>query len=181
MALPVESDRLIPSVSQRDHCQGSPTAKVTLVQYGDYQCLECQEAQHLIISIQQQLGEQVRFVFRHFPRSEIHSEAYQAAEAVEAAASQNKFWEMHHHLLKQQSKLADSNLVEYAIELYLDVDLFLAEMASDRHMARVQADIESGIQSGVTKTPTFFVNGLKYSDDRSLESLTEAVLQACHQ
>jgi protein-disulfide isomerase len=124
------------------------------------------------------IGEQVRLVFRHFPQSNLHPEAYHAAEAAEAAASQNKFWEMHHHLLAQQSKLADSNLVEYAIELYLDVDQFLSEMASDCHMARVDADIESGIQSGVTKTPTFFINGLKYNDDRSLDTLLEAVLQA---
>lgn len=168
-------------VSDRDHCQGNPTAKITLVEYGDYQCPGCQAAHYIVLLIQQQLGEQMRFVFRHFPQPDLHPEAYHAAEAAEAAASQNKFWEMHSHLLQHQSQLADSNLVEYAIALFLDVNQFLAEMASDCHLARVQADIESGIQSGVIKTPTFFINGLKHNDDQQLETLLEAVVQANHE
>jgi len=178
VALPREPDRLLSPVSDRDHCQGSSTAKITLVEYGDYQCPDCQIAHPIIQLIQQQLGNQIQFVFRHFPQSHLHPQAYHAAEAAEAAASQNQFWEMHSHLLEHQSQLADSNLVEYAIALFLDVNQFLAEMASDCHMARVQADIESGIQSGVIKTPTFFINGLKYNDDQQLETLLEAVVQA---
>lgn len=178
MTLPQKASRLILPVGDFDHCQGSPTAKFTLVQYGDYQCPFCRIAHSFISSIQQQLGEQLRFVFRHFPQPHLHPEAYHAAEAAEAAASQNKFWDMHTHLLQHQSQLADSYLVEYAIALYLDVDQFLAEMASDCHTARIQADIESGVQSGVIKTPTFFINGLKYSDDPHLEKLLEAIVQA---
>ena len=178
MTLPIEPDRLTLPVSDRDHCQGNPTARITLVEYGDYQCPGCQAAHYIVLLIQQQLGEQMRFVFRHFPQLNLHPEAYHAAEAAEAAASQNKFWEMHSHLLQHQTKLDDSDLVEYAIALFLDVNQFLAEMASDCHMARVEADIESGIQSGVIKTPTFFINGLKYSDDQQLETLLDAVVQA---
>jgi protein-disulfide isomerase len=178
MTLPIESDRLLSPVSDRDHCQGSSTATITLVEYGDYQCSDCQIAHPMIQLIQQQLGNQIQFVFRHFLQSHLHPNAYHVAEAAEAAASQNKFWEMHSHLLQHQNKLADSNLVEYAIALFLDVNQFLAEMASDCHMARVQADIESGIQSGVIKTPTFFINGLKYNDDQPLETLLETVVQA---
>jgi protein-disulfide isomerase len=181
MALYREPDRLTSPVSDSDHCQGSSTAKVTLVEYGDYQCPNCQIAHLIVQLIQQQLGDQIRFVFRHFPQSDTHPDAYHAAEAAEAAASQNKFWEMHAHLLQHQSQLADNHLVEYAIVLYFDVDQFLAEMASDCHMARVQADIDSGMQSGVIKTPTFFINNLKYSDDQSLEALLEAVVQANHE
>lgn len=181
MTLPREPDRLILPVSDRDHCQGNPAAKITLVEYGDYQCPGCQAAHYMVLLIQQQLGEQIRFVFRHFPQPDRHPEAYHASEAAEAAASQNKFWEMHSHLLQHQTKLADSNLVEYAIALYLDVNQFLSEMAGDCHMARVEADIESGIESGVIKTPTFFINGLKYNDDRQLETLLEAVVQANHE
>jgi protein-disulfide isomerase len=180
MSLPQESDRLILPVSCHDHCQGETAANITLVQYGDYQCPGCGTADHIIPLIQQILGDQIRFVFRHFPQPNLHPEAYHAAEAAEAAASQGKFWEMHHHLFAHQSYLADSNLVEYAIALYLDVNQFLAEMAGDSHVARVQTDIESGIQSGVIKTPTFFINGLKYGDDRSLEDLLETVVQAHH-
>jgi len=178
MVLSKEPDRLIPSVSERDHCQGDCTAAVTLVQYGDYQCPDCGLAHQMIQSIQQQLGDRIRFVFRHFPQSDIHPEAYHAAEAAEAAAAQDKFWEMHTYLLQHQSQLADSYLVEYAIALHLDVNQFLAEMSSDCHMAHVQEDIDSGRLSGVTKTPTFFINGLKYTDDQSLESLLKAVAQA---
>jgi protein-disulfide isomerase len=177
MVLPREPDRLTPVVSDRDHCQGSPTAKITLVQYGDYQCPDCRAVHPMIQSIQQQLGDRIRFVFRHFPQSHIHPEAYHAAEAAEAAGSQNKFWEMHTHLLQHQSHLSDGYLVEYALVLYLDVDQFLAEMASDCHMARVDADIKSGRQSGVIKTPTLFINGLKYNDDQSLEALLAAVVK----
>jgi protein-disulfide isomerase len=178
MTLPIEPDRLILPVSNHDHCQGNPAAKITLVEYGDYQCPGCQAAHYMVLLIQQQLGEQIRFVFRHFPQPNLHPEAYHAAEAAEAAASQNQFWEMHAHLLQHQTKLADSNLVEYAIALFLDVNQFLAEMASDCHMARVQADVESGVQGGVIKTPTFFINGLKYDDNRQLETLLEAIVQA---
>jgi protein-disulfide isomerase len=123
----------------------------------------------------------MRFVFRHFPQTHLHPEAYHAAEAAEAAASQNRFWEMHSHLLQHQTKLSDSDLVESAIALFLDVNQFLAEMASDCHMARVQADIDSGMQSGVIKTPTFFINSLKYDDDQPLETLLEAVVKANHE
>jgi protein-disulfide isomerase len=180
MIFPRQPNHLTPSVSDRDHCQGNSTAKVTLVEYGDYQCSSCQSAHLIIQSLQQQLGDRFQFVFRHFPQSQIHSNAYHAAKAAEAAASQSKFWAMHDRLLMHPSQLADSHLVKYAIALYLDVNQFLQEMASDRHVARVQADIESGLQSGVAKTPTFFIHGLKCSDDLSLAGLRETVVQASH-
>lgn len=178
MASPKNHDRLILPVGCRDHCQGNSIAKITLVQYGDYQCPTCYMAHQLILCIQKQLGDQIRFVFRQFPQPEIHPEALHAAEAAEAAASQNRFWEMHNHLLEHQSHLFDSNLVEYAIALYLDVNQFLHEMADDCHVEKIQADMDSGRQSGVIKTPTFFINGLKYADDKGLEGLLDAVVQA---
>jgi protein-disulfide isomerase len=171
-------DRLVRPVSSQDHCQGNPNAAITVVQYGDYQCPGCRIADEVMRSIQQQLGQQMRFVFRHFPQSQIHPDAYHAAEAAEAAGAQGKFWEMHHHLFAHQTHLADSHLVEYAIALFLDVNQFLAEMANDCHMARVDADIESGILSGVIQTPTFFINGVKYRDDQSLDGLLKAVVYA---
>jgi protein-disulfide isomerase len=178
MTLPNEPNHLVLPVSDRDHCQGDSTAKITLVQYGDYQCPGCRTAGQIIPSIQNQLGEQIRFVFRHFPQASLHAQAHHAAEAAEAAASQNKFWEMHYHLLQHQSQLADSYLVQYAIALCLDVSQFLAEMTNDCHIPRIQTDIESGMQSGVIKTPTFFINGLKYGDHQRLETLLEAVVRA---
>jgi protein-disulfide isomerase len=181
MALSPNPDRLTPPVSSQDRCQGDSTAKITLVQYGDYQCPICQAAHGIIPAIQAEMGDRLRFVFRHFPQSQIHPEAYHAAEATEAAAAQNKFWEMHACLFEHPSQLADSNLVEYAIALDLDVDRFLQDMSTDRHVARVQADLDSGIHSGVISTPTFFINGVKYNDERSLETLRDAVLQADRQ
>ena len=175
MASSRNPDRLILPVNDHDHFQGGSTASITLVQYGDYQCPGCQMAHGILPFIQQQLGNQIRFVFRHFP---LHPEAYHAAEAAEAAASQQKFWEMHSHLFENQTNLTDSYLVEYAIALALDVNQFLHEMTTDYHVARVQADIDSGLQSGVIRTPTFFINGLKFNDDRSLEALLEALVQA---
>lgn len=172
------SDRLIQPVSSQDHCQGNSTANITVVQYGDYQCPECRIADEVICTIQHQLGSHLRFVFRHFPQSRLHPDAYHAAEAAEAAGSQGKFWEMHRHLFAHQSCLADCHLVEYAIALLLDVNQFLAEMANDCHMARIETDLESGNQSGVIQTPTFFINGLKYRDDQSLDGLLKAVIQA---
>jgi protein-disulfide isomerase len=173
-----QTNRLIVPISYRDHCLGNSTARITLVEYGDYRCPKCLAAQRIVPFLQQQLGEQIWFVFRHFPQLHLYPESFHAAEAAEAAASQNKFWEMHTHLFEHQSHLADHYLVEYAIALQLDVNQFLAEMASDRHVARVQADIESGIQSGVTQTPTFFVNNLRCNDNQSLETLLMTISQA---
>jgi len=177
MSTPIDPDRLVVPVSSRDHFQGNPSAKITLVQYGDYQCPRCYAAHCILPTIQQLLDKQIRFVFRHFPQPHIHPEAYHAAEAAEAAASQDKFWEMHTHLLQNQSNLSDSSLVRYAIALYLDVNQFLYEMTTDDHVARIQTDIDSGLQSGVVKTPTFFINGYKYSDDYGIDGLLEAVLK----
>ena len=170
-------DHLILPVSQRDHCYGSETAIITLVEYGDYQCFACGEAHPKIQAIQQYFGEQLRFVFRHFPQSSIHPEADHAAEAVEAAASQGKFWEMHTRLFENQSHLADSYLVECAIALFLDVDQFLQEMTSDRHVPKVQVDLTSGIESGVTQTPTFFINGVKYYGACEQQAFIDAILK----
>ncbi|MEB3214314.1 MAG: DsbA family protein [Leptolyngbyaceae bacterium] len=176
MSLPPEPDRLTLPVSDRDHCQGNPTAKTTLVQYGDYQCPTCQAVYPIIQVVQLRWGNRLRFVFRHFPQSHLHPDAHHAAEAAEAAASQNRFWEMHTLLFEHPMQLADSVLVEYAIALFLDVNQFLQDIATDCHVAKVQADLESGMASGVTQTPAFFINGWKYNNDQSLESLLEATL-----
>ncbi len=175
MDLSGQSNQLTPSVSNSDHIQGNSTATITLVEYGDYQCPACKVAHKIIRSLQQQLGDQIRFVFRHFPQSHIHPEAFHAAEAAEAAAAQNKFWEMHNHLLENQLQLADGYLLEYAIAFSLDINQFLHEMSSDCHVPRVQADLESGIQSQVTRTPTFFINGVKYNDEQGVEALIEEI------
>ncbi|MBE9160586.1 thioredoxin domain-containing protein [Nodosilinea sp. LEGE 06152] len=149
-------------VSARDHLWGPLTARLTLVQYGGYQCPNCGSAYPLMMNLLERLGDQMCFVFRHFPRSEVYPHAQHAAEAAEASASQGKFWPMHHHLYTHQQALGSGYLVEYAVDLGLDVGQFLREVTGDRFVSRIQADIASGRASGVIDTPTFFINGQRY-------------------
>ena len=153
---------LVMLVSERDHIQGVKTAPITVIQYGDYQSPKCAMGHQIIQSIQQQLGEQLCFVFRHFPQTELHPYAQHAAEAAEAAAIQGKFWEMHDCLFNCQSTLDNGTLVECADALSLDISQFLRELATDVHTKRIQEDVDSGIRSGVQETPTFFINGRYY-------------------
>jgi protein-disulfide isomerase len=150
-------------VSSRDHILGADAAATTLVEYGDFQCPRSASAHRIVREIQQQLGgKQLRFVFRHFPRTHLHPQAQQAAEATEAAAAQGKFWQMHDCLFENQHALDDGDLVECAVALGLDVCQFLKEMSADVHAQRVREDFDSGVQSGVKSTPSFFINGIRY-------------------
>ena len=153
---------LVILVSERDHIQGVTTAPITVVQYGDYQSPKCAIGHQIIQSIQQQLDEQLCFVFRHFPRTELHPYAQHAAEAADAASIQGKFWEMHDCLFNCQSAFDNGTLVECADALSLDISQFLRELAADVHTSRIQEDVDSGIRSGVQETPTFFINGWRY-------------------
>ncbi|WP_088892349.1 DsbA family protein [Leptolyngbya ohadii] len=162
-------------VSQRDHIQGSEAAIVTLVEYGDYQCPHCAEVHKIIGAIQQQLGNSLRFVFRHFPQSELHPDSLHAAEAAEAAGSQGKFWEMHDRLFAAQNALDDGSLVEYAVDLNLEINQFLSEMAGDVHLPRITQDQESGTASGVCSTPALFLNGSRYCGSTNHNRLFEAI------
>ncbi|HEY9643370.1 MAG TPA: DsbA family protein, partial [Coleofasciculaceae cyanobacterium] len=134
----------------------------------------------VVRDIQQQLGEQLCYVFRHFPRIDLHPQAHQAAKAAEAAAKQGKFWQMHNCLFINQHALQDGDLAEYADALELDVMQFLRDLSGDVHAPRVQEDWQSGVQSGVYQTPTFFINCLRYDNicDRStlLAALTSQAL-----
>ncbi len=176
MVLPVST--LMSPVSLQDHCWGLPTAALTLVQYGDYQCPNCGSAYPLLLELLEDTGDQVCFVFRHFPRNHVHPHAQHAAEAAEAAASQGKFWPMHYHLYACQHALGNGYLVEYAAELGLDVTQFLQEVTGDRFVNRVQADIASGRASGVVDTPTFFINGQRYSGAHTPTALRHALSNA---
>ncbi len=170
-----EMSTLALPVSQRDHIQGPETAAVTLVQYGDYECPYCGKAYPIVKEIQRRLGNRLRFVFRHFPLSHMHPHAEHAAEAAEAAAVQDKFWLMHDALYERQRALADAHLVQYAFDLSLDVATFKREMAEHAHANRVREDFLSGVRSGVSSTPTFFINGLRHDDSYDLETLLAAI------
>ena len=161
----------LPVDNSRDHIQGPPTAPVTLLEYGDYQCPYCGQAYPIIKQVQKHLGNKLRFVFRNFPITQIHPHAQHAAEAAESAAAQNKFWEMHDHLYEHQQALEDNHLEKYANKLGLDLAQFNHDMSSHAHAQRIREDFLSGVRSGVNGTPTFYINGTRYDGSWDLETL----------
>jgi protein-disulfide isomerase len=170
---------LTPPVSERDHWLGPEDARVTLVEYGDYECPYCGEAYSIIKAVLQRLGEQVRFVFRDFPLSEAHPHARLAAYSAEAAGLQGRFWEMHDLLYEHQEALEPDDLIGYAELLGLDVERFDRDAGSREVAERVRADLLSGARSGVNGTPTFFINGQRYDGSwaaRPLFAALEAAL-----
>ncbi len=170
-----ERNRLSVPPSERDRIEGAIDAPIVLVEYGDYQCPDCGEVHRMIKAIQQQLGNRLGFVFRHFPQASIHPQAQKAAEAAEAAAAHGQFWQMHDTLFEHQQALDNGYLVEYANELGLDIPQFLQALWKHVYTERINEDIESGLRSGVTTTPTLFINGIRYNDTWNLESLLAAI------
>jgi protein-disulfide isomerase len=168
----------VPVSDGRDHIQGSADAPVTLVEYGDYECPYCGAAYPIVKEVQTRMGDRLRFVFRNFPITTSHPHAEQAAEAAEAAAAQDSFWEMHDALYENQNRLRDEDLRAYAEELGLDVERFAGELGEHVHEARVHEDFLSGVRSGVNGTPTFYINGVRHDDSYELETLLAALEQA---
>ena len=154
--------KLKPPVKSSDHIQGVADAPVELVEYGDYQCPHCGRAYTVIKRIQQQLGNQLKFIFRNFPLAESHPNATNAAIATEAASKQNKFWEMHDIIFENQENLVDEDLINYAERIGLNVKQFKDDFDKQEIQQKVEDDFESGVRSGVNGTPSFFINGEKY-------------------
>ena len=167
-------DLAVPVDPERDHIRGSLEGRVTLVEYGDFECPHCGEAE---AAARAELAEDsdLRFVWRHLPLTDVHPRAQLAAEASEAAAAQGAFWEMHDLLLDRQDHLTARDLVRYAEELGLDAERFHRDLKRHCHAARVDQDLDSADQSGVSGTPTFFVNGRRHHGAYDLESLRHAV------
>ncbi|MCZ4244524.1 DsbA family protein [Pedobacter punctiformis] len=153
---------LKPAVGSQDHVQGDDSASIEIVEYGDYQCPHCGNAYPIVKEIQETFGDQIRFVFRNFPLSESHEYAFSAALAAEAAALQDKFWEMHDALYENQSRMDDDLFEELAIQIGLDIEQFRKDFESANLEQRIEFDFESGIRSGVNGTPSFYVNGEKF-------------------
>jgi protein-disulfide isomerase len=166
---------LVLPVSTRDRLLGRLDAAYVLVEYGDYQCPYCRAAQPEVEAVVAAMGEDLAFVFRHFPLSNIHPHAWKAAEAAEAAAAQRSFWEYHSMLFANQEGLDIPHLVAYAGSLGLDVDRLADELAAGSHGPKVHEDFRSGILSGVNGTPTFFVNGLRHDGGSDAASLLRAM------
>ena len=144
---------------------GSESAKVTLVEFGDFQCPACAQAHPIVERIKEDYRDDLRFVFRNFPLPS-HANAVPAAQAAEAAGTQGKYWEMYNLLYQNQSQWAsDSNPIEiftgYARELTLDTDKFREEVQSGRYSNKIQGDLNDGRSLGVNSTPTFYLNDEK--------------------
>jgi Na+/H+ antiporter NhaA len=161
-----------------DHIRGPDDAPVTLVEYGDFECPYCGMAEGTIRELLSQHGDDVRYVFRHLPLSDVHPSAQLAAEASEAAAAQGKFWEMYDTLLAHQGELTPRDLARYATELGLDVDRFRNELRTREYASRVSEDVASADESGVSGTPTFFINGRRHYGVYDLDTLTAEVRAA---
>lgn len=142
-----------------DHILGPSTAPVTLVEYADFQCPYCADAHEIVQGLREQLGDKLRFVFRHFPLSDIHVHAQHAAEFAEAAGAQGKFWEVHDYLFEHQDALDDEDLVHAAAELGIDKEKLQDDLETGEPSERVDGDFEDGLASGVQGTPAFFING----------------------
>jgi len=161
---------------EQDHVAGPANAPITLVEYGDFECPFCGRSYPAVRRIRGELGDRLRFVFRHFPRPE-HAHARHAAEAAEAASAQGHFWEMHDQLFEHQDALTDSDLVQYAANLGLDLVRFRQDLTSHVYVDRVQRDIQSGAHSDVHGTPTFFINGVKHEGPDTFDDLMSAIRQ----
>jgi Na+/H+ antiporter NhaA len=162
---------------ERDHIRGPEDAPVTLLEYGDFECPYCGRAEEVIRELLADFGE-VRYVWRHLPLVDVHVHAQLAAEAAEAAGEQDAFWEMHDLLFQHQDALRRSDLERYARELGLDVERFDDALRTHRNAARVADDVDSADLSGVSGTPTFFVNGRRHYGAYDIASLTATVKSA---
>lgn len=164
------SEQLKNPVTNKDHTRGPETAPLELVEYGDYQCPSCGEAYLVLKGVQQQLGNQVKFIFRNFPLAE-HPDAFGAAMAAEAAGLQHKFWEMYDLLYNNQLYLGSNDISGYAEQIGLDMQRFERDIRSEALASKIQADFDGGESSGVTGTPNFYINGEKYDGDWEGEGL----------
>jgi Na+/H+ antiporter NhaA len=175
------ADRIVdladPVDPERDHVRGPREAPVTLVEYGDFECPHCGQAEPMVRELLRDRGD-LRYVWRHLPLSDVHPHAQLAAEASEAAAAQGAFWEMHDLLLAHQDALRPEDLIGYARQLGLDVERFTRDLGRHAGAARVAADVESADMSGVSGTPTFFINGRRHHGAYDVASLTAAVKAA---
>ena len=147
--------------AERDHIRGPIEAPVTVVEYGDFECPYCGQAEPFVRELLREFGD-VRYVWRHLPLNDVHPHAQLAAEAAEAAAAQEAFWPMHDLLLDHQDALRPADLIRYAEQLGLDIEHFSNQLREHAGANRVAEDVNSADLSGVSGTPTFFINGRRH-------------------
>ena len=175
----METVKLKNVVTERDHVAGAQNASVTLLEYGNFECVHCGRAYPIIKEVQKRLADNLRFVFRHFPTVRAHPHSLRAAEAAEAAGAQGKFWQMHDELFSHQQALEDRDFSRYARRIGLDVDRFARDMAENTFLKQIEADYNRSLfDEHVTGTPTFYINEVRYTGATNVESLLLAIKQA---
>jgi protein-disulfide isomerase len=162
----------------RDHATGNLQAHVTLVEYGDYECPRCAQAESARRHLVDAFGDRMRFVFRHFPDAEAHPHAELAAEAAEAAAAQGKFWQMHELLFSQSQHMKVATIMRDAETLELDMTRFRAELDDHVYLQRVREHHAAGVRLGLRGTPCFFLNDVPVDVSFSLQNLEDSVRAA---
>jgi protein-disulfide isomerase len=162
-------------VDEHDHVLGPEDAPVTLVEYGDFQCPHCRAAHFYLKNVLATLGDDMRFVFRSMPLTQVHPMAQLAAEAAEAAGAQGKFWPMHDAIYENQDLLSPALLTRLGQRLGLDMLRFTDDVESHRFLSKVKEDFMSAVRSGAAGTPSFFINGEPYEGNFDDESLIDAL------
>lgn len=171
------------SVSESDWVKGNREARVVLIEYGDFQCAACANYFPTIERLIKEFGDEIAFVYRHFPLKQNHKNAELAAWVAEAAGKQNKFWEMYDILFANQAKWsnqkdAEANFIKYAESLNLNIEQFQNDLNSKEVKNKVENDFQSGLGSGINSTPTFFLNGQKIRNPRTYDEFRNIINQA---
>jgi protein-disulfide isomerase len=172
------TDLAVPVDGERDHLRGRADAPVTLVEYGDYECPYCGRAEEVVRQLLADFEDDLGYVWRNLPLTDVHPHAQLAAEAAEAAAAQGAFWPMHDLLMTHQDALEVGDLERYADQLGLDLGRFSDDLRERTQTLRIATDVDSADLSGVTGTPSFFVNGRRHDGGYDLTTLSRLVRQA---
>ena len=165
-------------IGPRDHLFGSHHAPVVLVEYGDYECPYCGQAYPIVKELQRRFDDSLAFAFRNFPLTDMHPFALRAAETAEWAALARRFWPMHDYLFEHQDQLEAAELLEAAARLELDRHQLQTAWHDRALQPRVAEDIASGAASGVSGTPTFFINGVRHEGSWAFDDLAAAIAAA---
>ena len=173
---PPETVKLKNPVTERDHTSGSATAPVTLIEYGNFECIDCGRVYPIIKQVRKLLGDNLRFVFRHFPTVHTHPHSLRAAEAAESAAAQQKFWQMHDELFTHQTALEDRDLSHYARRVGLNLERFTHDMTEHSFLQQIESDYQLSLfDEHVTGTPTLYLNDVRYTGPTDLDSFLRAI------
>jgi len=176
------NSKIAPAILDSDNVKGNKNAKITIIEYSDFQCPACNAYFPILKQINDEFSKDILFVYRHFPLKQIHKNAESAARASEAAKEQGKFWEMHDMIFVNQSVWAEDKnakdiFIKYAKNLELDANKFKADIDSQKIKDKVNSDYQGGFQARVNSTPSFFLNGNKIQNLRSVEEFRNIINQ----